>query len=379
MLKERVWLFEHRMHEGRIRDCHGDLRLQHIYALDAADGSKKAQLVILDRIEFNERFRYSDVASEIAFLVMELDAAGRSDLSRAFVDAYIQKTGDNVLKEILPFYACYRAFVRGKVLSFQLDEQEVSASQRQQASSQAQELFALASHYATAATKATLLMIGGLMGTGKSTLAGALQRELGWQLYSSDLIRKRIANIEPEQPRAEGYGQGIYNSQWTELTYHALREEARMALTNGCSVILDASFGRRADRLALFHDAAQLGASVVCVECSCPREIALERLGRRWQARVEGDRSLVQPSAASDGRPELYKAQVGAWQAFTPEVEHIAQHMTIVTTQPISVTVESVLALLHIPRLACRVWGEVQESAICDQIERKKGRFVTDL
>jgi len=140
-------------------------------------------------------------------------------------------------------------------------------SQREQASRQAQELFALAAHYATAATKATLLMVGGLMGTGKSTLAAALQQELGWQLFSSDLVRKRIAGIDPAQPQADAFGQGIYNAQWTELTYHTLREDARAELMNGCSVILDASFGRRTDRLALFHDAEQLGAAVVFVEC----------------------------------------------------------------------------------------------------------------
>ncbi len=354
MLAERAWLFEHRVHEGRIRDCHGDLRLQHIYALDAANSSTKAQLVILDRIEFNERFRYSDVASEIAFLIMELEQAGRSDLSRIFIDAYIEDTGDNALKEVLPFYACYRAFVRGKVLSFQLDEQEVSASQREQAARQAQELFALAAHYATAATKATLLMVGGLMGTGKSTLAVALQRELGWQLLSSDLVRKHIAAVDPEQPQANAFGQGIYSSQWTELTYHTLREEARAALMNGCSVILDASFSRRADRLALFHDAALLGAVVVFVECSCPREIALVRLARRWQAHIEeGDRNQSLPSAASDGRPELYQAQAGTWEAYIPEVDHATQHMMIVTTQSISASVEHILALLDIPRLIC--------------------------
>ena len=351
MFEERAWLFEHRVHEGRIRDCHGDLRMQHVYAFDEANNNAKASLAILDRIEFNERFRYSDVASEVAFLAMELDQAGRSDLSRTFIDAYVKETGDTVLKEVLPFYACYRAFVRGKVLSFELDEPEISVSQREQASRQAQELFALAAHYATAATKATLLMVGGLMGTGKSTLAAALQQELGWQLFSSDLVRKHIAGIDPAQPQANAFGQGIYNAQWTELTYHTLREDARAELMNGCSVILDASFGRRTDRLALFHDAEQLGAAVVFVECRCPHEIALERLARRWQAHIEGNQD--QPSVASDGRPELYQAQVDTWEAYLPELEHATQHVTVVTTHPISVSVEHVLALLAIPRLAC--------------------------
>jgi aminoglycoside phosphotransferase family enzyme len=102
--------------------------LQHVSILNAPDvlASRPDSIVALDGIEFNERFRYSDVASEIAFLTMELDAAQRPDLSRAFVDSYVPATGDDALQELLPFYHCYRACVRGKVASFQLDEVEGS-------------------------------------------------------------------------------------------------------------------------------------------------------------------------------------------------------------------------------------------------------------
>jgi len=106
------------------------------------------RLVILDCIEFNERFRYSDVASEIAFLAMELEAANRADLAYAFVDAYIKETGDETTREVLPFYICYRACVRGKVISFQLDESEVPASQRATAQQEARALFDLAATHA---------------------------------------------------------------------------------------------------------------------------------------------------------------------------------------------------------------------------------------
>lgn len=103
-MEERAPLFASRVEDGRIRDCHGDLRLQHVYLLDG-----EHKLAIIDGIEFNERFRYSDVASEVAFLTMELEAAGRFDLSRAFVDSYIAATRDDTLREVLPFYTCYRA------------------------------------------------------------------------------------------------------------------------------------------------------------------------------------------------------------------------------------------------------------------------------
>ena len=118
-------LFSERVHQGHIRDCHGDLRLQHIYVLDHETTTPHHQLVLLDRIEFNERFRYGDVASEVAFLAMELDVANRADLAQTFIESYRRETGDDTLCEILPFYSGYRAYVRGKVSSFQLDQPEV--------------------------------------------------------------------------------------------------------------------------------------------------------------------------------------------------------------------------------------------------------------
>jgi len=135
-------LFTNRMREQRIRDCHGDLRLQHVYISHEQSGAP--EISVVDCIEFNERFRYSDVAAEIAFLTMELDSAGRADLGRAFVDAYARLTGDRALYELLPFYACYRACVRGKVLSFQLDQPEVPAEQREAVRREAEALFSLA-------------------------------------------------------------------------------------------------------------------------------------------------------------------------------------------------------------------------------------------
>ena len=209
-LDERAPLFASRIHDNRIRDCHGDLRLQHIYILDEANDPTQ-RLAILDGIEFNERFRYSDVASEIAFLAMELDAASRCDLSRTFVERYVAGTGDEALLELLPFYACYRACVRGKVLSFQLDEPEVSESQREVARLQAASIFAQAASYASGPTRPALLLVGGLMGVGKSTLALALQHELGWALLSSDAVRKRLVHLDSAQPQADVFGQGVYS------------------------------------------------------------------------------------------------------------------------------------------------------------------------
>jgi uncharacterized protein len=351
-LDERAALFASRVRDGHIRDCHGDLRLQHVYLLDPEQvpASQASSIVILDGIEFNERFRYSDVASEVAFLVMELDAAHRPDLSRAFVDSYVAATRDEALRELLPFYTCYRACVRGKVSSFLLDEVEVPPAQREAAGQQAAALFALAESYTWGPTRPTLLLVGGLMGTGKSTLALALQRELGWVLFSSDTLRKRLAHLAPARPVAEAFGQGIYSREWTARTYEALVQESGRVLAEGRSVLLDATFLRRADRRAAARRAAQLGASTIFVECTCPREVALERLEQRWKARTTGKQgSIAAASGASDARPDLYVAQAAAWEHFASCEEPESGHVVISTAQPLASSVEQVIAALSAP------------------------------
>jgi uncharacterized protein len=339
-------LFTTRMRDQRIRDCHGDLRLQHVYILEQAE-NELPEIAVVDCIEFNERFRFSDVAAEIAFLTMELDASGRSDLSRAFVDAYVELTDDRELYELLPFYACYRACVRGKVLSFQLDQPEVPAEQRESVRREASDLFTLAAGYASGPTRPTLLLTGGLMGTGKSTLATRLHAQLGWALLSSDITRKQLAGLEATPPQFANFGEGLYSSAWTERTYQTMFEQAATLLSTGRSVILDATFGKLAHRHAAAQEAALHGANLVFLECQAPREVTLQRLASRWQARLDQQPGLA--SAASDARPDLYDAQADAWQPFYSEEEPATEYIAVSTAStPLDLT--PILDALSIPR-----------------------------
>jgi predicted kinase len=278
------------------------------------------------------------VASEVAFLTMELDEAHRHDLACEFTRAYIAASGDDALCELLPFYSCYRACVRGKVLAFQLDEPEVPALQKDTVRRQAQALFQLAAHYASGPTGPLLLLIGGLMGTGKSTLASALSADLGWKLVASDVTRKRLAGATVTEPHADAFGAGIYSTRWTKQTYSALLAEAAPILADARSIIVDASFSKRADRRAATALAIGAGARPILVECRCAREVALGRLARRWQARTEEAQDLEQPSpgslsqVASDGRPELYDAQASTWQPVRSSREAPLQHLVITTS-----------------------------------------------
>jgi aminoglycoside phosphotransferase family enzyme len=139
-MKRKVSLFEKRRAEGRVRDCHGDIHSGNIFVTDG--------IYIFDAIEFNERFRYSDVAADVAFLAMDLDFRERPDLSDFFVERYIKYSGDQELAKLLPFYKCYRAYVRGKVISFKLKDPNVSSEDRNSAVKEAKAYFKLASTYA---------------------------------------------------------------------------------------------------------------------------------------------------------------------------------------------------------------------------------------
>jgi hypothetical protein len=138
-IKEYPTLFRQRAEGGRIRDCHGDLHAAHVCFTDG--------ICIFDCIEFNDRFRYCDVANEVAFLAMDLDYHGHPDLSRHFVESYVEATGDEEILRLLDFYKCYRAYVRGKVESFKLDDPFISAEEKARVKDVASRYFDLAGSY----------------------------------------------------------------------------------------------------------------------------------------------------------------------------------------------------------------------------------------
>lgn len=138
-MKENAPLFEKRVADGSIRDCHGDIHSGNIFVAD--------KIYIFDAIEFNNRFRFSDVASDVAFLAMDLDYKGHNDLSRLFVERYVSYSGDQDLQMVLPFYKCYRAYVRGKVTSFKLADPNIGVEEVDSAMREARAYFQLAVEY----------------------------------------------------------------------------------------------------------------------------------------------------------------------------------------------------------------------------------------
>ena len=131
--------FEERIAKGKIRDCHGDLHMEHICLSDP--------VAVIDCIEFNERFRYSDTISDIAFLLMDLEYHGGKDLASHLWEVYASESGDRDVGDLLTFYKVYRAYVRGKVISFRLDDDRVGKGEKEQAAREAAAYFNLARSY----------------------------------------------------------------------------------------------------------------------------------------------------------------------------------------------------------------------------------------
>ncbi|HWP43578.1 MAG TPA: AAA family ATPase, partial [Blastocatellia bacterium] len=252
-------MLQKRVRDGRICDGHGDVRSESICITDG--------ICIFDCIEFNERFRSGDVASEAAFLAMDLDARGRPDLGYYFTERYQAKTGDSELFKLLPFYRCYRAYVRGKVLSFRLDEPEFSQAERNAAAARAKSYFHLARRYASPLERPALIIVAGLSGTGKTSLARAIAGELGIPALSADAVRKSLFEFR-EQPYQ--YGEGPYSAQANHLTYQKLIETGKTLLEEHGGVVLDATFRRASDREMARSAALDSGADFRIIECKLP-------------------------------------------------------------------------------------------------------------
>lgn len=281
-------LLNKRVAEGHIRDCHGDLHLDHVVVLD--------QVMLYDCIEFNDRFRYGDTASDLAFLLMDLEYRGYPAFSGQVARRYSQTSGDDDILRLLGYYKSYRAFVRGKVISFTLDEPEISEPEKQCAIETAGDYFKLSLASLKPMLPPVLIITCGIMGSGKSFLAEKVGRRLGIRTLRSDVVRKQIHGLSPVEHQLDKYGEGFYTSGATERTYRALMETAEDCLRRGESVIVDASFVRYSDRLSALEVAVRSGARFRILLCSAPDEVIKSRLAGRA-------RRVNEPS---DGRLEIF-------------------------------------------------------------------------
>jgi aminoglycoside phosphotransferase family enzyme/predicted kinase len=311
--------FEDRVKGGHIRDGHGDLRLEHVYFEGGAP-------LVIDCVEFSERLRVCDVGSDVAFLAMELDARGRSDLAGSFLGRFALESNDYDLYDVVDFYLSYRAWVRAMVASLLAADPSTPSDKVARKAGEASALFRLAEGYTRPpAPPAPIVAVGGLIGTGKTVLAEALARALGLPVVASDRTRKWLAGLAPTQAAPAS----AYTADFSRRTFDEMFRRATVVLRSGRGVILDATFRgrdlrRRAQELAGQHERPFL-----FVETTCNDTILRERLRRR----------ATRPSVSDATEPLLARMRA----AFEPVTElEPGQHVVVRTTEPVVTLVETV-------------------------------------
>jgi aminoglycoside phosphotransferase family enzyme/predicted kinase len=266
-LAGREPVFERRIAAGRAVDGHGDLLADDIFLLD--DGPR-----VLDCLEFDDRLRYGDTLADVAFLAMDLERLGRPELAAQFLAAYAEHAGDAWPASLAHHHVAYRAQVRAKVAAIR-SGQGIPA-----AAAEARDLLALCGRHLDAGT-VRLVIVGGLPGTGKSTLAAGLGDELDATVLRSDEVRKELAGMDPRRHADAGYRTGLYGPEMTGATYEVMLDRAGIALAGGESVVIDASWldgnrRRQARELAFSHHAIL---TELC--CEAPADLAERRMSER--------------------------------------------------------------------------------------------------
>lgn len=324
-------LFARRRTKGHIKDCHGDLHLHHIYLTPE-------QVNIYDCIEFNERFRYSDVSCDIAFLAMDLDFHGRSDLARYFVKRMSEVLHDPDLEPLTDFYKCYRAYVRAKVEGMRSEQAEVPEAQRRASSERAKHYYQLALQYALSGSSPAVIVVMGQVGTGKTTQAEAVAGSLGCDIFSSDTIRKTLAGVPLFERGSSTERANLYRKEMTHKVYEMLQGQALNHAKQGQMIVLDATYGNPHYRAELRTALANSGVPCFFVELAAPDAILKNRLQER-----DTSRDMI-----SDARLEDFELLQTHYQA--PDALEDARHF-VVSTEAKSVDDTTLEILKHVIRL----------------------------
>lgn len=276
---------------GLARDGHGDLRCEHVLGAPAVR--------IVDRIEFDPRLRRTDVACDLAFLAMDLEAHGQAWAARELVDAYSHAGISPGSEALRSFYGAERALVRAKVALIAAAERDGEAHER--ALAEAHALWALAERLCWRARGPVAVVVCGPAASGKSTLAAALSARSGMPVVASDVIRKSAAGLAPtERARPEHY-----SARFTRTTYELLAREAQLALRRSGGAIVDATCRSRAERTLLLAGLRRPGLTLLVVRCEVPAAVAAERAARRQR----------DPARVSDATPAIAAAQLRSFDA----------------------------------------------------------------
>jgi aminoglycoside phosphotransferase family enzyme/predicted kinase len=258
---------EQRRAGGHVRDCHGDLHLGNMALIDE-------QVVPFDCIEFNAELRWIDTISEAAFIAMDLEARGYPGFCWRFISRYLENSGDYDAVALLRYYMIYRALVRAKVEALSV---AANATRDVDTFARAGAYIKLAGRWADR-RGAGMILMHGLSGSGKSTVAAQLIESQQAIQLRSDVIRKQLFELAADADSGSAVDQGIYSAGATEATYKRLRQIAAQIIDCDFPVIVDATFLLQAQRRILLDLAVEKGCPCVAVVCNAPLEILRNRI-----------------------------------------------------------------------------------------------------
>ena len=258
-----------RKRDGRVRECHGDLHLANMVLIDQ-------HVRLFDCLEFSEDLRWIDVASDLAFTYVDLLAHQQPGLANWFVDEVLSRSGDYESVQVLRFYAVYRALVRAKVAAIRSLQSADDDHEALAYVALAERLIALVPKH--------LVITHGLSGCGKTVASTTrLQSDplASTVRLRSDVERKRLFGLAPTDASGSTIDAGIYAASAGAQTYARLRSLAEMLLRAGGTVIVDATFLKRADRDVFRALAHQAGATFEILAPQATPDQLLQRIQAR--------------------------------------------------------------------------------------------------
>jgi len=258
---------------GRVRECHGDLHTRNVVRW-------RGRLTPFDGIDFDPGLRFIDVASDVAFLVMDLERLGRADLACAFLDAWLSASGDYAAARVLPWFLCYRALVRAKVDALRAGQLAPGSPPAVAAAAECAAFLALAAGY-TARGPGRLIITHGVSGSGKSWLATRLVAALPAIRLRSDVERKRLAGLAPQAASGSPLDAGLYSAAATRGAYERLAVDAGELIAAGFDTIVDATFLDAAERGRFAAVAHAAGAPFAILDCTAPQDVLEARIAAR--------------------------------------------------------------------------------------------------
>ena len=296
-----------RIAEGRIRESHGDLHLRNIFFLD--------EPVVFDCIEFNPRLACGDVAVDLAFLKMDLDFTTTRSLPSIWWYQYVAASGDDELRELMDFYCTYRAYVRGKIAAFTQSDPSLEKAEQRRQRNLARRYFGLAHRYAGGTSQPLVVVLYGLMGTGKTWIGRYLRESRRWSLLSTDAVRKQLAGVGEDTRVYVPYNEGLYSPEMNRKTYAEVARRAENMLLGGFPVVIDGAYKTAEDRRPLL-EGRRACRRPRC--CSC-------RPSARWTSSIAGSPIARRHDTRSDGRVELMEHQRRDFEPAPAEDPRFAQ------------------------------------------------------